>query len=470
MQRGAYQMGPSQMPPNGMMMNSIPPNTGTPPLQHSNYGMQGQMPIHGQPPGGMGPQHQMGQQINLESKIHDMNRRLCFFHTANIPEQDWAAWWNAFAFEFFDDLAKIQLHLYDENLPPQKYIFGRAIIPKFFKALFEGGIREMYIAPRMPCREGISNNYPLIFLDCDNALLHTKHERPAMLDVQTDIRFLMEFSLDMSGYRIRNWTLELKHCYYFNWKDQNQKNDNMILDKLKLGFAHLGLNQHALNTIKMASILEPMQILFSIHKTQGIQPKECVGHAVMQYHLKTQQNQRIQEQRMAQQRAGMAGPYGPGTLPPHMMMGMRPEETAPPPKKTRKRNKRNATASSGGATNTDPSESSSKKKSDGGSNSVKNTPINNNLIPATTPNGSQMPQAPYNDLMVVGEPTVMGGDYGSGDERKISRVENNPININDPSHQQQPISNQPMMQQNFQGMPNQQQSGSPQSQQQNLFN
>uniref|UniRef100_A0A0N4ZJY1 LID domain-containing protein n=1 Tax=Parastrongyloides trichosuri TaxID=131310 RepID=A0A0N4ZJY1_PARTI len=469
MQRGAYQMGPSQMPPNAIMMNPMPQNSGTPPLQHSGFGIQGQMPIHGQPPG-MGPQHQMNQPLNLEIKLHEMNRRLCYFPTANIPEQDWGAWFNAFAFEFFDDGGKIQLHLYDENLPPQKYSFGRAVIPKFFKSLFEGGIREMYIAPRLPCREGVSNNYPLIFLDCDSALLHTKHERPAMLDVQTEIRFIMEFSLDASGYRIRNWTLELKHCQFFNWKDQSQKNDNMILDKLKLGFAHLGLNQHALNTIKMASILEPMQVLFHVNKNQGVQPKECVGHVVMHFFLKKQQEQRMQEQRMAQQRAGMP-PYGPGGMPPHMMMGPRPEEPAPPPKKTRKRNKRTAAAASG--TTTDPSESGAKKKSDGGSSGNKsNNPINNNLIiPTTTPNGSQAGQVSYNDLMVVGEPTVMGGDYGSGDERKISRVENNPININDPSHQQQQMPNQPMMQPNFQGMPNQQPSGSPQPpQQQNIFN
>uniref|UniRef100_A0A0K0FE60 LIM domain-binding protein 2 (inferred by orthology to a human protein) n=1 Tax=Strongyloides venezuelensis TaxID=75913 RepID=A0A0K0FE60_STRVS len=446
MQKKAYLMNPSQLSSNVMMTNNFSPHLGIPSLQHLNYGMQEQVPRHEQ-------QYHVVQRINLESKIRDMNRRLCFFHIANIPEHEKTSWWNGFTFEFFDDQARIQLHLYDENLPPQKYVFGRTTIPRFFKALFENGVREMYIIPKVPCREGISNNYPLIFLDCDSAVLYTKQEKPAMIDVQTEIRFLIEFSLDsIYGYRIRNWILELKHCCYFSWKDQNQKNNNRILDKLKLGFAHLGLNQHALNTIKLANILEPMQILFYVHKTQGIHPKTCIAHALMQYRLKLQQNQRIQEQRMAQQRIG---PHNHGVLPSLMMMESRSEESTLVQKKSRKRSRKNVLAEIGETGSTDLPESLNKKKCSRNDSSAENSPINNNLLITTTSSDSEKTQALSNGLEVPQEQKTMGENYISENERKMLRTEHSPVNINESLQLHQQILNKPLMQQNFHSMINQ---------------
>uniref|UniRef100_A0A0N5CH21 LIM interaction domain (LID) domain-containing protein n=1 Tax=Strongyloides papillosus TaxID=174720 RepID=A0A0N5CH21_STREA len=449
MQKEGYQINPSQPSSNVMMINNFPTHSEISSLQHLNYGMREQVPHHEQ-------QYHMVQRINLESKIRDMNRRLCFFHAANIPEHEKTSWWNGFTFEFFDDQAKIQLHLYDENLPPQNYIFGRTIIPRFFKALFENGVREMYIIPKVPCREGISNNYPLIFLDCDGAILHTKHEKPAMIDVQTEIRFLIEFSLDsIYGYRIRNWTLELKHCCYFSWRDQNQKNNNRILDKLKSGFAHLGLNQHALNTIKLANILEPMQILFYVHKTQGIHPKTSMAHALMQYRLKLQQNQRMQEQRIAQQRTGMAGPYNQGILPSLVMMESRSDESALVQKKTRKRNRKNVLAEIGETASTGSPESLNKKKCSIDDSSAENSPINNNLIITTTSSDSKKTQAYSNGFEVPQEPKTMEENFNSENERKMLRIEHSPANISESLQQQQQVSNKPLMQQNFHCMINQ---------------
>lgn len=43
----------------------------------------------------------------------------------------------------------------------------------------------------------------------------------------------------------------------------------------------------------------------------------------------------------------------------------------------------------------------------------------------------------YQDVMVVGEPSMMGGEYGEEDERTISRVENTQF---DPNAIQTPLS------------------------------
>lgn len=44
----------------------------------------------------------------------------------------------------------------------------------------------------------------------------------------------------------------------------------------------------------------------------------------------------------------------------------------------------------------------------------------------------------YQDVMVVGEPSMMGGEYGEEDERTISRVENTQF---DPNAMQNSLSN-----------------------------
>ena len=40
------------------------------------------------------------------------------------------------------------------------------------------------------------------------------------------------------------------------------------------------------------------------------------------------------------------------------------------------------------------------------------------------PTAAPFPMSSHVDVMVVGEPSLMGGDYGEEDERMISRLEN----------------------------------------------
>ncbi|XP_077157353.1 LIM domain-binding protein 2 isoform X6 [Paroedura picta] len=116
-------------------------------------------------------------------------------------------------------------------------------------------------------------------------------------------------------------------------------------------------------------ILEPMQELMSRHKTYNLSPRDC---------LKTCLFQKWQR---------MVAP---------------PEPTRQPTTKRRKRKNSTSSTSNSSAGNNANSTTSKKK--------------------AAAANLSLSSQVP--DVMVVGEPTLMGGEFGDEDERLITRLEN----------------------------------------------
>ncbi|XP_063579401.1 LIM domain-binding protein 2 isoform X6 [Pongo abelii] len=116
-------------------------------------------------------------------------------------------------------------------------------------------------------------------------------------------------------------------------------------------------------------ILEPMQELMSRHKTYNLSPRDC---------LKTCLFQKWQR---------MVAP---------------PEPTRQPTTKRRKRKNSTSSTSNSSAGNNANSTGSKKK--------------------TTAANLSLSSQVP--DVMVVGEPTLMGGEFGDEDERLITRLEN----------------------------------------------
>merc|ERR1719510_917617 len=116
-------------------------------------------------------------------------------------------------------------------------------------------------------------------------------------------------------------------------------------------------------TFQLCVILEPMQELMSRHKAYALSPRDC---------LKTTLFQKWQKM-------------------------VAPPETSRPAKNRRKR--KGAAAAAAGGPGGGPM--SNKKRSPG-------------------PNFSLASQ----DVMVVGEPSLMGGEFGEEDERLISRLEN----------------------------------------------
>ncbi|XP_078421340.1 LIM domain-binding protein 1-like, partial [Cetorhinus maximus] len=143
--------------------------------------------------------------------------------------------------------------------------------------------------------------------------------------------------------------------------------DPQMLDQLSKNITRCGLSNSTLNYLRLCVILEPMQELMSRHKTYSLSPRDCLKTCLFQ-----------KWQRM------VAPPAEPARQ--------------APSKRRKRKMSGGSTISSGPNSNTN---SNSKKKSPASSFAL----------------SSQ-------DVMVVGEPTLMGGEFGDEDERLITRLEN----------------------------------------------
>lgn len=416
-----YQPGPipphggpaPQQPPPHQFIEPEPPHSPyvgqAPHMQQHNHIMMRysrHMPPMGPPSHHQGPPPP----AQLESRLHEMNRRLFIFSNSGIQDKDHAQWWDAFAHEFFDDDAKMTFVIYDDqNLGhSHRYTIGRMLIPRYFRSIFESGVKEMFYVIRTPAREQAGGPWAMMF-DCDNVLLVSKHEKPVLSEVHTECKLQCEFVFDETyGYRVRQWIIELRHCQEFVSRDMNMLQDSETQEKLKMSITRTGMTQITLNYLKLCVILEPMQVLMSQSKSHNIPPRESLKQTLFQAHAKMQQYQQHQQQQMAMNAMGSMNP-------PHVMPQATVEE--PSSKKPRKRTRKTA---AGGAA---PS-SGAKKKNNSPAPNAPNFPMNSHF------------PIQYQDVMVVGEPSMMGGEYGEEDERTISRVENTQF---DPNAMQTPL-------------------------------
>ncbi|KAK3863186.1 hypothetical protein Pcinc_031014 [Petrolisthes cinctipes] len=144
----------------------------------------------------------------------------------------------------------------------------------------------------------------------------------------------------------------------------HSQQDPGMVETLGKNITRQGITNHTLNYLRLCVILEPMQELMSRHKAYALSPRDCLKTTLFQ-----------KWQRM-----------------------VAPPETQRAPNKRRKRK-----GSQSGSTTTANSTGSSKKRSPG-------------------PNFNLATQV--SDVMVVGEPSLMGGEFGDEDERLITRLEN----------------------------------------------
>ncbi|XP_016429075.1 LIM domain-binding protein 2 isoform X5 [Sinocyclocheilus rhinocerous] len=160
--------------------------------------------------------------------------------------------------------------------------------------------------------------------------------------------------------------------------------DPQVLEQLSKNITRMGLTNFTLNYLRLCVILEPMQELMSRHKTYNLSPRDCLKTCLFQ-----------KWQRMVAPPAGHPQNFKTEIFPSN-------HKKEPTRQTTTKRRKRKNSASN--------ASNSSLGNSAGGK---KRSPANNfNLT-------SQVP-----DVMVVGEPTLMGGEFGDEDERLITRLEN----------------------------------------------
>lgn len=72
---------------------------------------------------------------------------------------------------------------------------GRNLIPRYFRSIFEGGVKELYYHIVQP-KESFHNNTSTITLDCENTTMVTHHKSPVFTKVCKF--YLIIFSLVMS--------------------------------------------------------------------------------------------------------------------------------------------------------------------------------------------------------------------------------------------------------------------------------
>lgn len=59
---------------------------------------------------------------------------------------------------------------------------GRNLIPRYFRSIFEGGVKELYYHVVQP-KESYHNNTSTITLDCENTTMITHHKMPVFTKV-----------------------------------------------------------------------------------------------------------------------------------------------------------------------------------------------------------------------------------------------------------------------------------------------
>ncbi|KAF4513908.1 UNVERIFIED_CONTAM: hypothetical protein B566_EDAN017649 [Ephemera danica] len=250
---------------------------------------------------------------------------------------------------------------------------GRTLIPRYFRSIFEGGVTELYYSLRHP-KESFHNTS--ITLDCDQCSMITHHGKPLFTKVCTEGRLILEFTFD-DLMRIKSWHLAVRTHRELIPRSvvaMHAQQDPGMLDQLSKNITRQGITNATLNYLRLCVILEPMQELMSRHKAYALTPRDCLKTTLFQ-----------KWQRMV--------------APPEPLTRTVPAESQRP---ANKRRKRKGSQSGPAANNAPPAPN--KKRSPG-------------------PNFSLASQ----EVMVVGEPTLMGGgtaDSSDEDERLITRLEN----------------------------------------------
>ncbi|XP_075961304.1 LOW QUALITY PROTEIN: LIM domain-binding protein 2a [Anarhichas minor] len=255
---------------------------------------------------------------------------------------------------------------------------GRTLIPRYFSTVFEGGVTELHYILKHS-KESLHNS--CITLDCDQCTMVTQHGKPMFTKVCTEGRLILEFAFD-DLMRIKTWHFTIRQYRELIPRSilAMHAQDPQVLEQLSKNITRMGLTNFTLNYLRLCVILEPMQELMSRHKTYNLSPRDCLKTCLFQ-----------KWQRMVAPPAGHPQNFKTEIFPTNN------KKAEPARQTTTKRRKRKNSASSANSAGT----TASKKRS-----------------PAT--NFSLSSQ----DVMVVGEPTLMGGEFGDEDERLITRLEN----------------------------------------------
>ncbi|XP_053406715.1 LIM domain-binding protein 2-like isoform X2 [Mercenaria mercenaria] len=382
--------GPSPgMPPQQSMGN--PP----PPMSHSMGPMMNSDPFYSSPFSMYSNRRHAPYMGQPDYRIYELNKRL-----QQRTEDSDNLWWDAFATEFFEDEATLTLSFCLED-GPKRYTIGRTLIPRYFRSIFEGGVTDLYYILKH-AKESFHTTS--ITLDCDVATMVTHHGKPMFTKVVTEGRLVLEFTFD-DLMRIRSWHFAVRQHRELIPRSviamqMGANEEPAMVEQLGKNITRQGLTNYTLNFLRLCVILEPMQELMSRHKAYGLNPRDCLKTTLFQ-----------KWQRMV----SPPGKDGTGEMP-----------NMPHPDMPGQKTKRKWSVSPQSDTTRQPGKRRKRKSSTGSAANVQNS-----VAPSGKKNRSPGPQGintsvpgVSKDVMVVGEPTLMGGEFGDEDERLITRLEN----------------------------------------------
>ncbi|VDL59243.1 unnamed protein product [Hymenolepis diminuta] len=373
-------------PDHGVPMSQLPQQpSGGPTIMQQQQHHHGPPPqpqggsVGGIPPMQMPPGHPLNSHNHPHHPMHSHPSHpplpMCFMtpefriyelnkRLAQRADENDSQWWEAFATDFFDDDATITITGRFED-GPKHFSIGRTLIPRYFRSIFEGGCSELYFNLRHT-RESFHN--PFLTLESDNANMVMSITRPIPAHVIVDAQFTLGFTID-ELMRIRTWTFQIRSHRELILRSMLGVQDPAMFDQLSKNVTRTGIPATTLHFLRLCVILEPMQELMSRQKFQNISPRDCLRNIVMN------RWKRIT------------------TIPTQPTKAESNRQT----NKRRKRKGSSANSEAGGGR-------------------------------ATKRKQSPVPMPPQNlgqsEILIVGEPTLMGGDFGEDDERIITRLEN----------------------------------------------
>lgn len=329
--------------------------------------------------------------LQTEIRIIELNRRLqarpiSLQAPSPLPSNsyDESQWWERFASDFFEDDATLTIRIQDDK--PIDYTIGRTLIPRYFRTYFDGGITDLSINLCNPKEACIPPNS--ITLDCDRAFIITNHifRHPALMApvpnqgvvVHTEGHLTLEFVNNFDTLSIKSWRFQAKSCR--EYIDRVLTTMGLPTPFLAEPITRQGLTKSTINYLKMCMVMEPMQDLMFQNRQTKMDPRSCLRKLLFdRYKYRGAEDNRV------------------------------------PTNKRRKRKPSAAPAITGATTN---------KKSKANINNTmgNNSSLNNNII--LSPSGGPGFPLASESVMIVGEPSMMGGDFGDDNERMITRLEN----------------------------------------------
>ncbi|XP_067935009.1 LIM domain-binding protein 2-like isoform X2 [Watersipora subatra] len=345
---------------------------------------------------------------SLEHKIHEINRRL-----QERPDFNSQWWWDGFAMEFFDDTATMLISFCTPTDGEKHFTIGRAMIPQYFSSIFDGGVTEMHFT-FSNCQQYLSHSGPV--LECNNVLTTTQYLQPSFARVLVDSRMSLQCTFDERA-RILSWSQYLLRQKEYVPREMIsiRVQESGSVESLLSNFTLLGINSCTLNFLNVSAISDsvrtdvdgntPYQLLpndrlsnWPASETDQVAPTCMMAHS-----MPTQ----VMNPAMAEftQSPVLSTNTDSATSSERFCLTKSPKP-AKKPKRLRKT-----------ATTKDTSITPPRKPS-------KTAPINNISSPITTPALAQPTLPVHQDVMIVGEPIMMGGDLGDKDERRITRLEN----------------------------------------------